>query len=187
MQVCGTPIETFAGERLAAFKAGWSHSFGGQDLVGYYIGREHEGLTACKVVKDVASMEECAEGEPGLLVCRGGNIMRCYVGDEEATKKAIVEGGWYTNLGDVVFSLNGDLYWLSRESTLLIKGGSNYSYEQINSELTALAEKEFQIKSGGVTVAVVGLKIDSEHEDTCCVTVELGAGWEGKQGEVEDR
>ena len=47
----------------------------------------------------------------------------------------------YTNLGDVCFRLANandggyDYYWLSRDSALLIRGGANYAYEQINAEL----------------------------------------------------
>ena len=44
-----------------------------------------------------------AEGQPGYLVCRGGNIMSGYVNNDEATAKAIHDEGWYTNLGDIVF------------------------------------------------------------------------------------
>ena len=32
---------------------------------------------------------------------------------------------------------NSDVFWMSRESALLIRGGSNYAYEQINAELAA--------------------------------------------------
>jgi acyl-CoA synthetase (AMP-forming)/AMP-acid ligase II len=45
---------------------------------------------------------------------------------------------WYTNLGDVCFWLRSpvdgvseDLYWLSRQSSLLIRGGANYAYDQV--------------------------------------------------------
>ena len=52
-------------------------------------------------------LDECADGEPGQLVCRGGFLMSGYVGDAAATKKAIhtEAGGWYVNLGDVCFAL----------------------------------------------------------------------------------
>ena len=30
-----------------------------------------------------------------------------------------------------------DFFWCSRDSALLIRGGANYSYEQINAELQA--------------------------------------------------
>ena len=39
-----------------------------------------------------------------------------------------------------------DYYWLSRDSALLIRGGANYAYEQINAELQSFAVKEFGLK-----------------------------------------
>ena len=43
-------------------------------------------------------------------------------------------------LGTNCFSGGDDFYWLSRDSALLIRGGANYSHEQINSELTLWAQ-----------------------------------------------
>ena len=77
----------------------------------------------------------------------------------------------YVNLGDVVFRLASshdsgyDYYWLSRDSALLIKGGSNYAYEQINVELAAFVANEYRLPAADVEVAVVGLRLCSEHED----------------------
>ncbi|KAL3903525.1 MAG: hypothetical protein SGPRY_011640, partial [Prymnesium sp.] len=118
-----------------------------------------------------------AEGEPGLLITRGNNLMSGYVGDEEGSREAVV-GGWYLKLGDVVFWLEGrgggrDLYWCTRESALLIRGGANYSYEQINAEIARFVSAEYGLASGEVEVGVVGLRVSSEHEDECCVTLEL--------------
>ena len=68
---------------------------------------------------------------------------------------------------------NRDVFWMSRESALLIRGGSNYAYEQINAELSAFLTERFGIDPTAVKVAVVGLKLGSEHEDDCCVTIEV--------------
>jgi long-chain acyl-CoA synthetase len=54
---------------------------------------------------DVGYLVDVPDGEPGQLVTRGDNLMSGYVGNDAATAKALVEGGWYTNLGDVVFRL----------------------------------------------------------------------------------
>ena len=62
---------------------------------------------------------------------------------------------------------------MSREVGLLIKGGANYSCEQIGAELSAFIVRRYKLPQGSFGLAVVGLKIDSEHEDSCCVTVEL--------------
>jgi hypothetical protein len=75
--------------------------------------------------------------------------MSSYVGLPDASSKVISNDGWYLNLGDVGFFLiaddlttgsssssssgsgSRDYYWQSRESQMLIKGGANYSFEQV--------------------------------------------------------
>ncbi|KAJ1450094.1 hypothetical protein M885DRAFT_533258 [Pelagophyceae sp. CCMP2097] len=185
LQVCGTLLSIPAQARLEAFEAGWAHAYGGAPACGYYIGREHKGHTEVSVVKSVdrASplyLVPCAEGEPGQVVTRGANLMTGYVADDAATAKALdVETGWYTNLGDVGYFLvnktdgGTDLFWLSRDSAMLIRGGANYAYEQINSELAKFVTEEYALSDEDFEVAVVGARLDSEHEDTCCVTIEL--------------
>lgn len=185
LQVCGTPLGVAAATRLAAFKAGWAHAFEGAPATGYYVGRAHAPHTTVAVVRSVDAdsadyLVPCADGEPGQIVTRGANVMTGYVGDDAATKKALDANGWYTNLGDVGFRLKNsvdagaDLYWLSRDSAMLIRGGANYAYEQINTDLTAWAATTFfRGDASAFELAVVGLKVDSEHEDSCCVTLEL--------------
>ena len=197
LQVMGTPVTLSEDERLTAFKAGWQHAYKGQEQVGYYIGRPHPPFTECKVVKSVAKndatyLAECEDGEPGQLITRGDNIMSGYVGNDAATAKALIEGGWYTNLGDMVFRLKSstdgkyDYYWQSRDSALLIRGGANYAYEQINAELKSFAMKTFGLPDDALDISVVGMRIESEHEDSCCVTVELlSDDAKGKQKKME--
>jgi len=170
--------------RLDAFRAGWSHTYCGAEAAGYFIGRPHPPYTEVKVVRSVDEgeagyFEECAEGEPGQLVTRGENVMAGYVGDAAATAKALRDDGWYLNLGD------RDFYWRARDSALLIKGGANYSFEQINSELSAFLAAHYGLGDGSLAVAVVGLRLASEHEDECCATVELAQEAEHKRGEME--
>ena len=187
LQVCGTPLDA----PLAAFERGWAHAWRGEPCAGYYIGRAHAPHTEAKVVRSVdrASQEflvACGEGEPGFIVARGRNVFAGYVGRDEATAAAL-EGGWYLNLGDVGYTLGGDLYWQSRDSAMLIKGGSNYSYEQINQELSEfLAAAYFGGDGGACAVAVVGLRLDSEHDDACCCTIELKTDLaRSKRAEIE--
>ena len=169
----------------------------------YFIGRPHHPFNDAKIVKskemgDPDFMVECAEGEPGDLVVRGGNVMgngyveSAVAGNIGITRKVIVgEERWYTNLGDRAFfrinDVDGekDIYWQSRDSALLIKGGSNYAYEQINAELREylLAHPTLSLNEEDFTLAVVGLKIDSEHEDTCIATIELHHAVEEEAGE----
>jgi len=74
------------------------------------------------------------------------------------------------------FSGEKDFYWVSRTSNLLIRGGSNYSYDQISDELTRFLLTHYQLVEGSVEVAAVGLRLSSEHEDECLVTVRRGRG-----------
>jgi len=196
LQVMGTPLHLSEEERLAAFRAGWEHAYAGQAQVGYYIGRPHPPFTETRVVKGVdptlpGFMVDCAQGEPGQLITRGDNLMSGYVGNPEATEKAM-RNGWYTNLGDIVFWLSSaadggrDHYWLSRDSALLIRGGANYSYEQINTELASFVSSQYDLPANSIEVAVVGLPLHSEHEDDCCVTIELVTSEAlGRQAEIE--
>jgi acyl-CoA synthetase (AMP-forming)/AMP-acid ligase II len=105
--------------------------------------------------------------------------MSSYVGDAEATR-AVFREGWYTGLRDIVFTLRNekdgqpDYYWMSRDSTLLIRGGANYAYDQIAAELSRFLTEHFQLRPEQFQLAVIGLRLESEHEDSCCVTIELG-------------
>lgn len=186
LQVAGTPLGRSDAETLRAFERGWDHRWQGEPQGGYYIGRPHPPHTEVAVVKSVnpedaeAYLQPAAEGEPGRLITRGANVMGGYLHNDEATRKAVDStGGWYLNLGDVCFYLKSkedggrDFYWLARDSALLIKGGANYAYEQINTELARVLSVEYGLGATDATVAVVGLRVASEHEDECCAAVEL--------------
>jgi acyl-CoA synthetase (AMP-forming)/AMP-acid ligase II len=100
-----------------------------------------------------------------------------YVG-EEAAATDVFQEGWYTGFRDIAFRLEGrdgkpDYYWMARDSALLIRGGANYACEQVATTLSRFIEEEFQVKPDQFRIAVVGLPVDSEHEDSCCVTIEL--------------
>ena len=51
------------------------------------------------------------------------------------------------------------MYWQSRDTNLLIRGGANYAYEQINEELKALCARGYGLEAADVDVAVVGLRV----------------------------
>lgn len=121
--------------------------------------------------------EECEEGEPGLLVCRGANCMQGYV---NSAKLPFSPDGWYLGLGDIGFFLgdkNGggesDWYWISRTADVIIKGGANYSAAQVASLVQGFLCRYFEAKPEGIAVAAAGVKFNSEHEDLNCALVEL--------------
>jgi len=183
LEVMATPVAMSENELMEAFEAGWSHHYKGEEMAGYYIGREHPPLTRIKAVKSIDPESDdyfhpCEIGESGYLLTQGANVMSYYIGDAEATKNVFREG-WYTGLKDIVFTLKNrkdgqlDYYWMSRDSELLIRGGANYAYDQITAELNKFVREHFHLKPEQFQLAVVGLRVESEHDDSCCVTIEL--------------
>ena len=195
LEVMATPITLAPEALLEAFEAGWSHHYRGEAITGYYIGREHFPFTRVKVVKSIEPeagdyMQQCEVGEPGYLITQGANTMNGYVGDAEATESVFREG-WYAGLKDVAFTLKNrsdgepDYYWMSRDSELLIRGGVNYAYDQVAAELSGFLAASFQMMPGEFQLAVVGLRLESEHEDSCCVTIELGKEASHREAELK--
>ena len=183
LQALGIPAHINASEISQAFKRGWEHIENASKAVGYYIGRPHGTLTQAKVVQSVDVtqpnfMADCSAGESGYLVVKTKAAMTDYVADAAAGKAAFVDG-WYIGLGDIAFYLESlvdteaDFYWLSRSSGLMIRGGANYSCEQVESELRAFCETHLGWDPSGFELAAVGHKLGSEHEDACCVLIEF--------------
>jgi hypothetical protein len=71
---------------------------------------------------------------------------------------------------------------------MLIRGGANYSYEQINLELSTFLSTFFSISLSSFKLACCGIKLkNSEHEDICCVAIELlNDEAIAKKNEIED-
>lgn len=195
LQVMATPRTLSAGGLMNAFEAGWSHTYRGEGTVGYYIGREHHPFTRVRVVKSIdpenkAYLETCATGEPGYLITQGANIMSHYINDVEATE-SVFQSGWYTGLRDIAFALTNkedgqlDYYWVTRDSDLIIRGGANYACDQISAALAKILIEDFKVKAEQFKLAVVGLRVESEHEDSCCVTIELSGEIADKRHELE--
>jgi acyl-CoA synthetase (AMP-forming)/AMP-acid ligase II len=195
LQVMATPRTLSENELSRAFQAGWSHCYQGENVVGYYIGRDHPPFTRVRTVKAIEPgsrgyLQTCDVGEPGYLVTQGPNIMHSYIGDDEATD-SVFRDGWYTGLRDIVFALENkadgglDYYWVTRDSALLIRGGANYSYDQVAAELSKVLSEDFGLKAEQFKLAVIGLRVESEHEDSCCVTIELSPEAVAKQVELE--
>ena len=183
LQVLGIPAGMPEEQRLRALKKGWSHTWNGEDKTGYYVGQSSEPHNESRIVESINCdddnyLKDCETGQPGYLITRGGNIMTEYLNNPEATAEAL-DNGWYLGLKDICFALHSehgnklDYYWQSRDSFMLIKGGSNYAYDQINAELIKFTVNHFYLPSTSFDIAVVGMKLDSEHEDSCCVILEL--------------
>ncbi|MCF7935335.1 MAG: AMP-binding protein, partial [Synergistales bacterium] len=178
LQALGTPTSLSPEESMEAFRRGWHHT----PSPGYYIGRPHPPHTEAAVVRstdpaDAGYLVPCPNGEEGYLIARGGHVMAGYLNDTEATRE-VLRDGWYLGFGDIGFTLTSpadggrDHYWLGRDSALVIRGGANYACDQISAELTAFLEKRYGIAPSSVDLAVVGMRMESEHEDSCCVTID---------------
>lgn len=195
LQVIGIPRHLSDECKFETFHRGWKHVIDGEPMPGYYIGRPHPPYTEAQIVQSLDRchehyMKQCSIGQPGYLVTRGRNVMTGYVNKPEETGNVFVDD-WYTGLYDICFALQNshdgelDYYWVGREQELMIRGGANYAYDQINCELTNFAVSHYNISKDSLDIAVVGLKVDSDHEDACCVTIEICNDCNNKAIEIQ--
>ncbi|KAF8821790.1 hypothetical protein IE077_001570 [Cardiosporidium cionae] len=165
LQICATPLHLTTQELYKILKRGWEFSTAEGLQKGYYIGRPHQGITAMKIVKSTDKshekfMVECGIGETGYIICKGENMMQSYV---NLDSWPFSMDGWYLGLGDIGYTLMGEeegapleFFWLSRDSELLIKGGVNYSFLQINEEMKRILFDFYGLASPQVDVAAIG-------------------------------
>ncbi|MBO2449134.1 AMP-binding protein [Actinomadura barringtoniae] len=84
-----------------------------------------------------AKGEEVAVGEPGELLIRGECLFSGYWRDEEATREAFADGGWYRT-GDIARLTPGRyLYILDRAKDMIISGGENIYPAEVEAVLAA--------------------------------------------------
>jgi long-chain acyl-CoA synthetase len=88
-----------------------------------------------KIVDD--NMQEVPNGEKGEIIIRGGNVMKGYWKNPEATAKTIVDG-WLRTEDMGYIDSDGFLYVLGRTKALLISDdGEKFSPEGIEESITA--------------------------------------------------
>jgi len=81
--------------------------------------------------------ERVALGDDGEVLVQGGNIFGGYYGDEERTKEAIDEDGWF-HTGDIGRIEDGQLKIVDRKKELIITaGGKNVSPANLEAQLKA--------------------------------------------------
>ena len=81
--------------------------------------------------------ERIALGDDGEVLVQGGNIFTSYYGDEERTKEAIDEEGWF-HTGDIGVVEDGQLKIVDRKKELIITaGGKNVSPANLEASLKA--------------------------------------------------
>ncbi|ABS28361.1 AMP-binding protein [Anaeromyxobacter sp. Fw109-5] len=77
------------------------------------------------------------EGRLGRVFVRGPSLMRGYLGDEAATRRALA-GGWL-DTGDLGFALGGELYLHGREKDVVIVRGANHAPEEFEAAVAQVA------------------------------------------------
>jgi acyl-CoA synthetase (AMP-forming)/AMP-acid ligase II len=92
------------------------------EVIATTVGRPLPGVEV-KVVDE--NGRTCPVGEPGEILVRGFNVMKCYFEDDEATKTAIDRAGWLRT-GDIgVAGGDGNLRITDRKKDMFITGGFN--------------------------------------------------------------
>ena len=109
----------------------------------------------CMEVKIVSSDPEHIEGE---IVTRGTNVMLGYYKNEEATRKAIDDEGWY-HTGDLAtMSKDGHIFIRGRLKNMLLgANGQNVYPEEIEDKLNSMAmvSESIIVQRGDKLVALV--------------------------------
>lgn len=79
--------------------------------------------------------KELPEGESGEIIICGETLMLGYIGQEEATKKVIYDGGYHT--GDIGYVKDGYLYISGRAKELIIVAGNKVFPVEVEDVLRA--------------------------------------------------
>lgn len=145
-----TPMEGYGCTELSPVVAtnvpDWEE--GGARQVGNKIGSIGQPIpgVAAKVINPETS-EPLPQGQEGLLLIYGGNVMQGYLGREEETRR-VIRDGWYVT-GDVArFDEDGFVYLTDRLSRFSKIGGEMVPHQKVEDELHAIigsTEKAFVV------------------------------------------
>ncbi|WWC93048.1 uncharacterized protein L201_008012 [Kwoniella dendrophila CBS 6074] len=90
-------------------------------------------------IVDPETKKPLPTGQTGLLLVNGPQVMKCYLGDEEATQKAIDAEGWL-DTGDIGYvDEEGFLYIKDRLKDIIIRGGENITSSEVENALYSLS------------------------------------------------
>ena len=81
--------------------------------------------------------EELSQGRLGRIWVRGPALMRGYLGDEAATRRALRDG--WLDTGDLGFVEGGELYVHGRAKDVIVVRGANHAPEEFEAPLQAVA------------------------------------------------
>lgn len=97
------------------------------------IGQPIPGVAARIVHRE--TLQDLPQGQEGLLLMYGANVMKGYLGKEELTQKKVVDGGWYIT-GDLAFlDEDGFITITGREERFAKVGGEMVPLEKVEDEL----------------------------------------------------
>ncbi len=130
-------------------------------------GVRYHGLEALAVLDPKTLKPVPADGQTlGEVMFRGNIVMKGYLGNERATKKAF-QGGWFHS-GDLgVMYPDGYIQLKDRSKDIIISGGENISSIEIENALA---------KHPAVLFSAVVAKPDEKWGETPCAFIELRAG-----------
>jgi len=120
------------------------------------------------------SGKQMPDGERGEICIRGHNIMKGYLGREDATKEAM-QGGWFHS-GDIGFRDDDGCYWIvDRKKDMILRGGFNVYPREVEEVLYQHPKV--------VEAAVIGIEHESHGEEVKAV-VSLAAGESADEQEL---
>ena len=130
-------------------------------------GVRYHGLEALAVLDPKTMKPVPADGESlGEVMFRGNVVMKGYLRNEKATKKAF-QGGWFHS-GDLgVMHPDGYIQLKDRSKDIIISGGENISSIEVENALA---------RHPAVLVSAVVAKPDEKWGETPCAFIELKPG-----------
>jgi len=84
------------------------------------------------------TLQDLPQGQEGLLLIHGANVMKGYLGKEEMTRKKVIDGGWYVTGDLAMFDEEGFIIITGREERFAKVGGEMVPLEKVEDELHAL-------------------------------------------------
>jgi fatty-acyl-CoA synthase len=160
------------------WKADWDKlDAGSQAALKARQGVRYHALEALTVLDPKTMKPVPADGETlGEVMFRGNIVMKGYLKNEKATKKAF-QGGWFHS-GDLgVLHPDGYIQLKDRSKDIIISGGENISSIEVENALT---------KHSAVLIAAVVARPDAKWGETPCAFIELRAGKSATSEEIID-
>ena len=136
---------------------------------GYRKGSAGQPLPGVAVrIVNPDTRETCADGEDGLMLIKGPNVMQGYLNNPVKTK-AVLQNGWY-NTGDIArMDKKGFIYITGRLSRFSKIAGEMVPHGAVEEALQAVAETDLPC------VAVVSIEDKTKGEQLAvCCTAEAG-------------